>query len=159
MKKRSIILVTAAILAVLVAVPLAYAQHMRGHGGPHRMGAAGELGPVMMLGHLQHAKEALGLSDQQVADIKVIFQDLHAQNAAYHDQMHGNLKSVAETLIANPNDVAAAQALLDKQEATEHVMKANALNAAAKALNVLTAEQRAKLGEKLQERGRRFEQK
>src|SRR5436190_17412346 len=121
MKKRTLILATSAIMAVLIAVPFAYAQHMRGAHGGHRMG--GELGPVMMLGHLEHAKQALGLSDQQVADIKAIFQDLHAQNATYRDQLHGNLKSVAETLIANPNDIAAAQALLAKQEAAEHTMK------------------------------------
>jgi Spy/CpxP family protein refolding chaperone len=145
MKKRTLIFATAAILAVLIAVPFAYAQHMRGHGG-HRMG--GELG---MLSHLDHAKQALGLNDQQVADIKAIFQDLHAQNAASRDQLHGGLKSVAEALIANPNDVAGAQALLDKQEAAEHVMKVNALNAASKALNVLTPDQRTKLGEHFRE--------
>ena len=156
MKKRTLIFATAAILAVLIAVPFAYAQHMRGHGG-HRMG--GDLGPIMMLGHLEHAKQALGLSDQQVADIKAIFQDLHTQNAASRDQLHGGLKSVAEALIANPNDVAAAQALLDKQEAAEHAMKVNVLNAASKALNVLTPDQRAKLGAKLREHAARFEAK
>src|SRR5437773_2668896 len=67
MKKRTLYLASTAILAVLIAVPFAYAQHMRAH-GEHHMGAAGELGPVMMLGHLEHAKQALGLSDQQVAD-------------------------------------------------------------------------------------------
>lgn len=160
MKKRTLVLATAAVLAVVVTVPLAFAQHQR-HGRPgHRMGAAGgQLGAIMMLGHQEHARETLGLSDQQVADIKGIFTSLHEQNAAYRDELHGSVKSVAETLIANPNDVAAAQALLAKQEAAEHTMKVNALNAAAKALNVLTAEQRAKLGEKIREHGRRFEQK
>jgi Spy/CpxP family protein refolding chaperone len=40
-------------------------------------------------------------------------------------------------------------------------MKLNALNAASKALNVLTPEQRATLGEKMREHGprRRFESK
>ncbi len=156
MKKRTYFFVSAAILAVLIAVPLAYAQHMRGH-GPHGMGR--ELGPVMMLGHLNHAKEALGLSDQQVADIKAIFADLHTQNAASREQLHGGLKAVADALIANPNDIATAQALLDKQEALEHAMKVNALNAASKALNVLTPDQRAKLGEKLHEHVGRFEAK
>lgn len=155
MKKRTLFLTTAALLAVLIAVPFAYAQHMGR--GAHRMGPGGELGPIMMLGHLQHAKAALGLSDQQVTDIKAIFQDLHAQNAASRDQLHGGMKAIAEALIANPNDIAGAQALLDKQEAAQHTMKVAALNAAAKALNVLTPEQRSTLAEKIRERRSRLE--
>ena len=158
MKKRSLILGTATLLAVLLTVPFAYGQHRRAHGMgmPMHGGPGGELGGVMMLGHLEHAREALGLSDQQVSDIKAIFKDLHEQNAAYRDQLHGNLKSVTETLLADPNNVAAAQALLDKQEATEHTLKVNALNAAAKALGVLTPEQRTKLADHLRERADRF---
>ncbi len=157
MKQRSLILGTAVLLAVLLAVPFAYAQHRRahamdmpghgGHGGP---------GELMMLGHLAHAQEALGLSDQQVSDIKAIFKDLHAQNAAYRDQLRGNMQSAFQQLLADPNNVAAAQALLDKQEAAEHAMKVNALNAAAKALNVLTPDQRGKLAEHMRARADRF---
>jgi len=157
MSKRNLTLAAAAILAVVIAVPIAYAQHMR-HGGPgHRMGPGGDLGAIMMLGHLERAKETLGLSDAQVDQIKGIFKGLHEQNAASRDELHGSIKSVAEILIANPNDVAAAQAALAQQEAAEHTMKVNALNAAAKALNVLTAEQRATLAERVHEHGRRFE--
>jgi Spy/CpxP family protein refolding chaperone len=160
MKKRSIILGTTALLAVLLAVPFAYAQHRRAHGmAMMHGGPGGELGPAMMLGHLEHAREALGLSDQQVSDIKGIFKDLHAQNAAYRDQLHGNMKSIAEMLLADPNNVAAAQALLDKQEAAEHTMKANALAAAAKALNVLTPEQRTTLGDHIRARADRLQAK
>jgi Spy/CpxP family protein refolding chaperone len=157
MKNRTLIFGTAALLAVLVAVPFAYAQHRRARGMAMHGGPAGELGAIMMLGHLEHAREALGLSDQQVADIKGIFKSLHEQNAAYHEQLHDGVKSIAETLLANPNDIAAAQALLDKQEAAEHTMKANALNAAAKALNVLTAEQRNTLAQHLRDRAERFQ--
>ncbi|MEK6374461.1 MAG: periplasmic heavy metal sensor [Acidobacteriota bacterium] len=158
MTKRNLTLAVAAILAVVIAVPFAYAQHMRQGRPGHRMGPrGGDLGAIMMLGHLEQAKETLGLSDQQVDQIKGIFKGLHEQNAASRDELHGSLKSVAEILIANPNDVAAAQAALEKQEAAEHTMKVNALNAAAKALNVLTADQRAALGAKVREHGRRFE--
>jgi len=157
MKKRTLILSTAALVALLVAVPFAYAQHMRAHGMGMRHG--GGDGAVMMLGHLAHAQQALGLSDQQVADIKAIAQDFHTQNAAAHDQLHGGFQSIANALIANPNDIAGAQALLAQQEAAEHTLKLNALTAAAKALNVLTPDQRAKLGEKLREHEQRFQQK
>lgn len=159
MKKRSLILGTAVLLAVLVAVPFAYAQHRR---GPHAMAMGGHGGPggdMMMLGHLARAQEALGLSDQQVSDIRGIVKDLHAQNAAYRDQLHGSMRSVMQTLLADPNNVAAAQAVLEKQEAAEHAMKLNALNAASKALNVLTPDQRTKLAEHVRDRGERFQAK
>jgi len=163
MKKRSLIIIAAAALVAMTVVPFAYSQHMR-HGGPggpggHMGPGGGEFGAIMMLGHLEHAKEVLGLSDQQVTDIKAIFKDLHAQNSALHEQLRGSVKGVAEKLLANPNDVAGAQAELAKQEAAEHTLKINALNAASKALNVLTADQRAKLAEKLAEHASRFERR
>src|SRR5690349_11576765 len=107
MTKRTIIFAAAALLVVGLAVPFAYAQHMRARGmGMH--GARGDFAGTMMLGRLARAQQQLGLSDQQVADIKAIFKDLRAQNATYRDQLHGNFKSVAAALIANPNDIAAA---------------------------------------------------
>ena len=166
MKKRSLILGTAVLLAVLVAVPFAYAQHRRARGlgmgdgmGMHGGHGRGELGSMMMLGHLEHAQQALGLSDQQVNDIKAIFTDLRQQNEAYRTQLHGGFKGIAETLLADPNNIAAAQALLEKQEAAEHAMKLNALNAAAKALNILTPDQRTKLAEHVRARADRFQAK
>lgn len=148
-------LTIAAVIATLalVAAPFALAQRM--HAGPH--GGPGDLGGVMFLGHLQKAKAALGLSDQQVTDIETIFKDLRTQNQQYRQSLHGTMKDVITTLINNPNDVAAAQALLDKQEATEHQMKSNALAAASKALNVLTPDQRTKLGTFVAERHSRME--
>jgi Spy/CpxP family protein refolding chaperone len=159
MKKRSIIFGAAALLVVGLAVPFAFAQHMHARGMMMHGGPRGDFAGTMMLGHLARAQQQLGLSDQQVADIKAIFKDLHTQNAAYREQLHGNFKSIAEALIANPNDIGAAQALLAQQEAAEHTMKLNALNAAAKALNVLTPDQRSKLAEHLEKRASRFQQK
>lgn len=148
MNKKHLTIAGVIAALVIVAAPFALAQRMRGaaHGGP-----GGDLGGVMFLGHLQHAKHALGLSDQQVTDIETIFHDLRTQNQTYRDSLHGAMADIATTLINNPNDVAAAQALLDKQEATEHQMKVNALQAASKALNVLTPDQRAKLGDFIKE--------
>jgi Spy/CpxP family protein refolding chaperone len=155
MKNRSIIFGVAALLVVGLAVPFAYAQHMRARGMAMRPGA--DFAGTMMLGHLARAQEQLGLSDQQVSDIKAIFKGLHEQNAAYRDQLRGNMKSIADALIADPNNVSAAQAILARQEAAEHAMKVNALNAAAKALNVLTPDQRTKLAQHLQDRAERFQ--
>ena len=139
MKKRT--LIGASVLAVILAVaaPLAYAQHRM-----HRDG--------MMFGRLERAKEKLGLTDDQVAQIKTIFADLRTQNAPYRDQLRGGIESAVQTLLANPNDTAAAQAIVDQQAAAEKALKTNVINAASKALNVLNSDQRAKLASLVQER-------
>jgi Spy/CpxP family protein refolding chaperone len=146
MKKRVLVTTSAIALVALtlIAVPL-FAQRM------HGMHAGGEMPGAMMLGHLAHAKAELGLSDQQSADIKAVFQNLREQNKTYRQSMHGTMSQVAQILINNPNDVASAQALLDQQLESERVMRTNALNAAAKALNVLTPDQRTKLGTMLKD--------
>ncbi|HEX3577071.1 MAG TPA: periplasmic heavy metal sensor [Thermoanaerobaculia bacterium] len=140
MKKRTLIFSAAALVIVLAAVPFAMAQRHRGHGHGG-----------MMFG-LERAKSALGLSDQQSADIKQIFTDLKTQNEPLRASMRGGRQAIAQVLLANPNDVAGAQALLDKQLDTERQMKHNALAAASKALNVLTPDQRTKASAFLQQR-------
>lgn len=147
MSKRNTIIIAILAVITLAGVPFVYAQHAHGMHGMHG-GPLGEFG----LGHLQHAKEALGLSDAQVDQLKTIFAALHEQNAPYRKQLHGGLLQVAQTLINDPNNVSAAQALLDQQTAAEQTMKANTLAAASKALNVLTSEQRAKVGDFLSKR-------
>jgi protein CpxP len=151
MNKRNAIITAVVAVLTLAGVPFVYAQHQHAmHDGMHGMhgGPFGAFG----LGHLQHAKEALGLSDAQADQLKTIFTALHEQNAQYRTQVHGGLMQVAQTLINDPNNISAAQALLDQQNAAEQAMKTNALNAASKALNVLTPDQRAKVGEFLSKR-------
>jgi protein CpxP len=152
MKRTSIIAIIAAVLA-LGAVPVIYAQHGHGMGGHHAEAfGMGPFGMGMDGRHLDHVKQALDLSDTQVDQLKQIFADLRTQNAPYRQQMHNDLMQVAQSLIKNPNDVAGAQALLDQQTQNERAMKQNALTAASKALNVLTPDQRAKLGDFLSKR-------
>jgi Spy/CpxP family protein refolding chaperone len=119
------------------------AQHRRAHGRGH--------GAMMMFG-MQRAKAALGLSDQQAADIKQIVTDLRTQNEPYRASLRGGRQAIAQILLANPNDIASAQALIDKQTEAERQMKTNALNAFSKALNVLTPDQRTKASAFLQQR-------
>lgn len=143
MKKRFAIVAGIAILAVMAAVPFLYAQPARGHhGGP---GGAGDFG--MLFGHIDKLKEALNLTDDQVAQIQAIGNDLKTQNAPYREQLHAGFQHITTTLLNNPNDVAAAQALLNQQNAAEMAAKTNMLNAASKALSVMTAEQRAKIAQ------------
>jgi len=157
MKKGTFVLALVAILA-LAAVPLVHAQeHGHGHGhGPH---GDGPLGAAMFLGHLEHAKDLLGLSDAQVTQLKSIAADLHAQNSTLHEQLKGNMGSIVKTLLADPNNLAAAQAQLDQQAAAEKTMHSNALAAAAKAVTVLTPEQRVKVGAMIDEHMSRAQQR
>ena len=154
MKKRIAIAGSILVVAALAAVPFVYAQPRHHGAGPHE-GGFGFFGGR----HLEHIADELDLSEQQVDQIKAIFAELHEQNAQYRDSMHGGFKAVAETLLKNPNDLAAAQALIDQQAANEKAMKTNMLNATSKALNVLTADQRAELAQKLQERSERRERR
>lgn len=152
MKKR-LILITL-ILAVVAAVPFVYAGP-GGHGlrGMHGRGGHG----LAFLGHLDHIKSELDLTDAQVDQIKAIVKATREQNGQYREQIHGTLKQVATVLLTNPNDVAGAQAVLDQQAAAEKALKSNLLVAASKALNVLTPEQRTKVALHLAEHGKRWE--
>ena len=152
MKKRITIIAGIIAVAALVAVPLAFAGPHGHGGGAHGFGFFGGR-------HLERIAEELKLSDQQVDQIKAIFADLHEQNAQYRGSMHDTMKSVTETLLKNPNDVAAAQAIIDQQTANERAMKTNMLNATAKALSVLTPDQRAQLGTMIEERASRWEKR
>lgn len=150
MKKRTTILIATILAAgALAATPLLIAApHGRGHGGPGLHG-------IGILGHLQHVREELDLSDQQVEQLKAIFAETREANAGARRQMHGGMREAAQILLANPNDLAGAQAVLDRQAAAERELKASLLNAAAKAFAVLNAEQRAKLRTIMDERAER----
>ncbi|HUP59958.1 MAG TPA: Spy/CpxP family protein refolding chaperone [Thermoanaerobaculia bacterium] len=150
MKKRIAIIAVILAAGVFAAVPFVNAEPGPGRGG-HRGGFAG----MAFFHHLDKVADELDLSDQQIDQIKAIFADLREQNAQYRDQMHGGMKAAAGTLLSNPNDLAGAQAQLDAQFAAEKAMKSNMLAATSKALNILTADQRAKLQQMVQERSER----
>ena len=152
MKKGTLYTLAAVVLVGLLAVPFAFAQHMG------RMHAQDGPGFGMMFHGLRHARQALGLSDQQVSDIRTIFQDLRQQNAASRQSLRGGMLQIAQTLINDPNNTQAAQALIDQQTAAERTMKLNTLNAVSRALNVLTPDQRAKLLTIVQQRMNRMQQ-
>ena len=154
MKKR-LILITL-IVAVTATVPFLYAAGP-GHRGSRGHGMGHGLHGMAFLGHLEHAKSELDLSDAQMDQLKTIVRETREQNGQYREQMHGTLKSIATTLLTNPNDVAGAQAVLDSQAAAEKQLKTNLIVAASKVLNVLTPEQRTKLALHLAEHGKRWE--
>ena len=139
--------IAAAAIAALgvVAVPVAQAQLHNGGHGRHEMGAMGFGGG--MFGHLRALREKLDLSDEQVAQIKQIAADVHQQNGSYHEAMKNDFHQVAKVLIANPNDVDRAEELLEQNEVARKQLRQNILKGVSRALNVLTPEQRSKLGD------------
>lgn len=150
MKNRKAIIAIVLAVGVLAAVPFAYGGPgvRRGHpGGPAMHGFGDGFGAGMLFGHLRHVKEELELSDAQVQQIQAIFATVREENEQYREQLHGGMHSALTTLLANPNDLAAAQAALDRQTAAERALKQNLLTATSKALNVLTPAQRTELGE------------
>ena len=146
MTRRNTLIAAALGVIAIAAVPFVYAHGMRGYRG------TGD-DALFFMGHgFERAKNALDLSDDQVTQLKAIAQQLHDQNAPYRDQIRGGIASAAKALVANPNDLAGAQAILDQQAAARKAASSNMLAAASKALSVLTPEQRAKVGQFIERR-------
>ncbi len=149
MRKKTLIIT--AVITVLAGAAL-YAgpgrAHMRAGGGHHGFGAG-------FFAHLHEIADELDLTRAQKTQIHGIFMEARDENRQYREQLHGGFHSVAKALIENPNDLAGAQALLDQQDAAERALKQNVLQAASKAINVLTPEQRTKLAQFIAERENR----
>lgn len=158
MKKRMAIL-TLVLVAVGAAAFVVHAGpgNRGGHGFKHGFGGAGMHAGFEFMGHLSKLKSELDLSDAQMDQIKAIVADAHEQNKQYRKQMHGGFMTIAQKLVANPNDVAGAQAMLDQQAAAQRAVQNNLVAAAAKAVNVLTPEQRTKMADHLAEAAARWE--
>ena len=153
MSKRSIVVIAVLAILALAAVPFVYAQGFRHHQmNADRMSG---MGGMMFLGPLHRAKVALDLSDAQVDQLKAIAQEVHDQNAPYRQQLRDARLQIAQALLANPNDTAAAQALIDQQITAERTLRMNILAGVSKALNVLTPDQRAKASQFLADRAAR----
>src|SRR5215203_5905293 len=91
MKRRNLTILAVVAVLATAAVPFLYAQpHGRGmHSGSGERGD--DLGP---LNRLVQAKEQLGLSDQQVDEIKAIFGALRDQNEQYRDQLRSGHEAI-----------------------------------------------------------------
>lgn len=144
MKKRFLVLTM--LLVATLAVAAAYAggpRHGR-HGARMGMGEAGLHG---IFGRLGALREELGLTDQQVEQIRTIAREVRAANAGVRDDMHEGFGEVASILIADPDDLEKARVAMAEREAAMAKLKENVLQGTSRALKVLTPEQRVKLGE------------
>jgi Spy/CpxP family protein refolding chaperone len=152
MSKRNIVISVAVVAALaLAAFPFVYAQGFH----RHQANADGAMHGMMFFGHFQRVKSALDLSDAQVDQLKAIAQEVRTQNAPLRQQLRAGKLQIAQTLLANPNDTAGAQALIDQQMTVERTLKMNVLAGVSKGLNVLTPDQRAKVSQFLADRAAR----
>jgi Spy/CpxP family protein refolding chaperone len=152
MSKRRILISVAVVAALaLAAFPFVYAQGLH----RHHANADGAMGGMMFFRHFERVKAALDLSDAQVDQLKAIAHEVRTQNAPLRQQLRAGKLQIAQTLLANPNDTAAAQALIDQQTTAERTMKMNVLAGVSKALNVLTPDQRTKVSQFLADRAAR----
>src|ERR1051326_472575 len=124
MSKRTIVILSAVAILALAAVPFVYAQGFHRHHGAHDGGFGGGM---MFFGNLHRVQAGLDLSAAQVDQLKAIAKEVRDQSAPYRQQLRDARLQIAQALLANPNDTAAAQALIDQQTTNERTMKMNVL--------------------------------
>ena len=139
-------LTAAALIASLtIAAPLLFAQRRErpDRGRPHVFAP---------FSHIEELSEELNLTEEQVDQIRGIFRDLHELNAPYRQELKGGMGTAFQSLLQNPDDIAGAQAAVDRQAQAERAISTNTINATASAIKVLSAEQRSQLAQLLEER-------
>ena len=142
---RSTLTAAALIASLTVAAPVLQAQRRE---RPER----GRPPVFAAFSHIEELSEELSLTEEQVSQIRGIFRELHELNAPYREEMRGGLGTAFQSLLQNPDDVAGAQAAVDRQSQAERAISMNTINATANALKVLSAEQRTQLAQLLEER-------
>lgn len=138
-KRAGVVLV---VTAVLAAVPLIAGIHSRrsGHGEP---GA--------MLQHLHSLHGELDLTEAQKTQLKNLHERVREENSDSRRELHGSLVDAGKLLLANPDDIAGARAILQQKAAAERELRENVLRAVAEGMKILTPAQRAQIASKLDE--------
>lgn len=143
--------------AAAASGPMGHGPRMPGGpGGPGLHGMPGDGGPMFLGGRLL---KDVGASDAQQKQIRDIFEsarkDLktqHEQGRQWHDQM-------AALLSAPTVDAAAVEQLRQQMNAQHEAASKRMTQAMVDAANVLTADQRAKLGELMKKHKARMEER
>lgn len=143
--------------AAAASGPMGHGPRMPGGpGGPGMHGMPGDGGPMFLSGRLL---KDVGASDAQQKQIRDIFdaarKDLKAQREQgrqWHDQM-------AALLSAPTVDAAAVEQLRQQMNAQHEASSKRMTQAMVAAANVLTADQRAKLGELMKKHKARMEER
>ena len=148
MKRTWIVVGAITLVAVIAATPIAWAHQ--------QARAAREMSPLMALEKLRQLREELNLSDTQLAELRKIGKETREANADYRASLRENFTEAGLALLANPDDIAGAEAILDRNEAAKKELRTNVLEGVSGAIKVLTPEQREQLKEKLEQRRAAF---
>lgn len=143
-KKLAAFLVVATL--AVASAPVVYARHRAADRG---MLAFDGMGPFARMRWL---KSELNLTDDQVNAIRAIARETHDQNRVNRKAIRANMIEVAGSLLDDPDDLGAATALLARQRDEVEAAKQNVLEGVAKAVTVLTPEQRQQLADILESR-------
>jgi len=136
------------IVIVLVAVGLVVAGSSFANVAK-RHAMRGELGGALAMRALAGIRGDLDLTDEQVIELRHIAKRVRAENEAARDGVRANLKDAAQLLLANPDDVEGAKAMLARNEAAKETLRENVLGGISDALKVLTPEQRSMISTRL----------
>lgn len=135
--------------------PAAAASGPMGH-GPRMPGGPGDGGPMFLGGRLL---KDVGASDAQQKQIRDIFESARKDLKAQHEQGRQWHDQMAALLSAPTVDAAAVEQLRQQMNAQHEAASKRMTQAMVDAANVLTADQRAKLGELMKKHKARMEER
>lgn len=127
-----------------------------GPGGPDMHGMPGEGGPMFLGGRLL---KDVGASEAQQKQIRDIFESARKDMKAQHDQGRQLHDQMVALLSAPKVDAAAVEQLRQQINAQHEAGSKRMTQAMVDAANVLTADQRAKLGELMKKHKARMEER
>ena len=140
---------------------------MDGGSGMHHHGMGGGMGPGMMFGGspehmgraIDHMLDGLGASDAQRTQIKQIVSQAGADLKAQAAASRGLRQSGMQIFTAPTVDANAAEQLRQQMLQQHDQMSRRVTQAMVAVANVLTLEQRAKVGERMKDREARMEER
>ncbi|HJV61350.1 MAG TPA: Spy/CpxP family protein refolding chaperone [Albitalea sp.] len=151
-------------LAVAVSATLALSAWAQPGPGWHHGG--GMDGPGMFMGGpghmghgMDHMLDGVGATDAQRAQIKQIFQQAAADLKGQRDAGRALHEKSLQIFTAPSVDAAAAESVRQQMLAQHDAASRRMLQAMLDAANVLTPEQRAKLGTQIKERQQRMQER
>lgn len=147
MKKKAITIVAATLGVFLASAPIVWA---------HQQAKAREMSPLMVLEKVRQLRGELNLTDAQVNQLRKIAKDTREANSAYRVSLRENFAEAGLALLDDPDNIAAAESILDRNAGAKKELRANVLEGVSEAVKVLTPEQRQKLETVIEHRASMF---
>lgn len=151
-------------LLMAVAATVAVSAWAQGHHGPRGGGDFG--GPGMFMGHPEHMGrgmdrmlDGINATDAQRAQVKQIMQAAAADLKAQHDAARGLHEQGLQLFTAPVVDARAVEALRQQKLAQHDQASKRMTQALLDISQVLTPEQRVKLGERMKQRSQQMQER